>query len=63
MTTGVLEHIDLNTIIIEANVRPSAPLTKEFVQSIRDHGVIVPTCGYRDGFVAESSGTAGFGTP
>ena len=40
---GVLEHIDPNTIVIEANVRPSAPLTKEFVQSIREHGVIMPT--------------------
>lgn len=47
-SAGVLEHIDPNAIVIEANVRPSAPLTKEFVQSIRDHGVIVPTYGYRD---------------
>ncbi|GAA1821466.1 ParB/RepB/Spo0J family partition protein [Agromyces neolithicus] len=47
-TAGVLEHIDPNSIVIETNVRPSAPLTPEFIASIRDNGVLVPTFGYRD---------------
>ncbi|MCD2444339.1 ParB N-terminal domain-containing protein [Agromyces sp. SYSU K20354] len=47
-TAGVLEHIDPNSIVIETNVRPSAPLTPEFIASIRYHGVLVPTLGYRD---------------
>lgn len=57
-TTGVLEQVDPNTIVIEDNVRPSAPLTKEFVQSIREHGVIVPIYGYRspDGDVVVRAG-------
>lgn len=48
---GTVEHIDPNTITIETNVRPGetmAPLTKEFVASIRDHGVMEPVIGYRD---------------
>jgi ParB family chromosome partitioning protein len=48
---GTVEHIDPNTITIETNVRPGetmAPLTKEFIASIRDHGVMEPVIGYRD---------------
>lgn len=48
---GTVEHIDPNTITIETNVRPGetmAPLTKEFVASIREHGVMEPVIGYRD---------------
>ncbi|MBT2519076.1 ParB N-terminal domain-containing protein [Streptomyces sp. ISL-90] len=45
---GVLEHIDPNAIIIEANVRPSEPVTKEFVASIREYGVLTPVYGRRD---------------
>lgn len=49
--TGTVEHIDPTTITIETNVRPGetmAPLTKEFVASIREHGVMEPVIGYRD---------------
>ncbi len=47
-TQGTVEHIDPNAIIIEANVRPSAPLTKEFVASIRENGVLTPVLARRD---------------
>ncbi|GAA1961889.1 ParB/RepB/Spo0J family partition protein [Microbacterium deminutum] len=33
--------------MIEENVRPSAPLTKEFVQSIRENGVLTPVLARR----------------
>jgi len=46
--TGTVEHIDPNTVIIEANVRPSAPITKEFVNSIRENGVLTPVLARRD---------------
>jgi len=48
---GTVEHVDPTTITIETNVRPGetmAPLTKEFIASIRDHGVMEPVIGYRD---------------
>ncbi|MEO7018412.1 MAG: ParB N-terminal domain-containing protein [Leifsonia sp.] len=48
---GHVEHVDPNLIIIEANVRPGEtmkPITKEFVATIRDHGVMEPVIGYRD---------------
>lgn len=48
---GTVEHIDPTTITIETNVRPGetmAPLTKDFIASIRDHGVMEPVIGYRD---------------
>lgn len=47
-TQGTVEHIDPNVIVIEANVRPSAPLTKEFVASIRENGVLTPVLARRD---------------
>ena len=49
--TGTVEHIDPQTVIIEANVRPGdtmTPLTKEFINSVREHGVMIPVLGYRD---------------
>ncbi|HWU45751.1 MAG TPA: ParB/RepB/Spo0J family partition protein [Humibacter sp.] len=46
---GTVEHIDPNAIIIEANVRPSAPLTKEFIASVRENGVLTPVLARRDG--------------
>jgi ParB family chromosome partitioning protein len=49
--TGTVEHVDPATITIETNVRPGetmAPLTKEFIASIREHGVMEPVIGYRD---------------
>ncbi|MGC5225131.1 ParB/RepB/Spo0J family partition protein [Micromonospora sp. DT81.3] len=46
--TGTIEHIHPQNLIIEANVRPSAPLTREFVQSIRENGVLTPVLARRD---------------
>ena len=47
-TQGTIEHIDPNAIVLEANVRPSAPLTQEFVASIRENGVLTPVLARRD---------------
>ncbi|MCD5348433.1 ParB N-terminal domain-containing protein [Agromyces sp. S2-1-8] len=50
-TAGAVEHIDPQSIVIEANVRPGdtmKPLTKEFIATIREHGVVMPVHGYRD---------------
>ncbi|MDO4070330.1 ParB N-terminal domain-containing protein [Clavibacter michiganensis] len=47
-TSGVIEHIDPNTLVIEANVRPSAALTVEFIQSIKASGVLTPVLARRD---------------
>lgn len=47
---AVVEHIDPQSIVIEANVRPGdtmKPPTKEFIP-IREHGVVMPVHGYRD---------------
>lgn len=46
--TGTIEHLDPNTLVIEANVRPSAPLTSHFIQSIRQNGVLTPVLAHRD---------------
>lgn len=46
--TGTIEHIDPTTLVIEANVRPSAPVDANFVQSIRENGVLVPVVARRD---------------
>ncbi len=45
---GVIEYLDPNTLIIEENVRPSADLNREFVQSIRANGVLTPVRARRD---------------
>lgn len=45
---GTVEHIDPQALIIEANVRPSAPLTPAFVQSIQHNGVLTPVLARRD---------------
>ena len=47
-TQGTIEHLDPNTLILETNVRPSGPLTKEFVASIRENGVLTPVLARRD---------------
>lgn len=44
---GTIEHVDPHTLVIEANVRPSGALTKEFVQSIRENGVLTPVLARR----------------
>ena len=48
MMTGVLEHVDPNTLSIETNVRVEAGLTKQFVASIKENGVLVPIVAVRD---------------
>jgi ParB family chromosome partitioning protein len=45
---GTIEHIDPTTLVIEANVRPSAPVTNDFISSIRDNGVLTPMLTRRD---------------
>jgi len=45
---GTVEHIDPTTLVIEANVRPSAPVTNDFIGSIRDNGVLTPVLARRD---------------
>lgn len=47
-TTGTIEHLDPTTLIIEANVRSSAPVTRDFIASIRENGVITPVLARRD---------------
>ncbi|MCM6761137.1 ParB/RepB/Spo0J family partition protein [Rathayibacter sp. ZW T2_19] len=46
--TGTVQHIDPTTLVIEANVRSSAPITKDFIASIRENGVITPLLARRD---------------
>lgn len=55
---GTIEHLDPHTLIIETNVRPSAPVTPAFVQSIRENGVLTPVLGHRgdDGQVTVRAG-------
>jgi ParB family chromosome partitioning protein len=45
--TGTVEHLDPHTLTLETNVRASAPLTPEFVQSIRHNGVLTPVLAHR----------------
>ena len=46
--TGTLEHIDPEALILEANVRPSAPVDKDFVATIKQFGVLMPVLARRD---------------
>ena len=46
--TGTLEHIDPQALILESNVRPSAPIDKEFVATIKQFGVLMPVLARRD---------------
>jgi ParB family transcriptional regulator, chromosome partitioning protein len=45
---GTLEHLDPATLDIGDNVRDEASLTKEFLASIAENGVLVPITGVRD---------------
>jgi ParB family chromosome partitioning protein len=45
---GTIEHIDPNQIIVEANVRTDAKLPREFVESIKQNGVLTPILARRD---------------
>ncbi|BCW12982.1 hypothetical protein NtRootA4_41130 (plasmid) [Arthrobacter sp. NtRootA4] len=42
-----LEMLDPNTLTVDINVRKDAALTKEFVASIKEHGVLVPVVAHR----------------
>jgi len=55
---GTIEHLDPHTLTIETNVRPTAPITPAFVQSIRENGVLTPVLGHRndDGTVTVRAG-------
>ena len=45
--TGTLEHIDPNTLVVDTNVRDDAALDAEFIDSIKEHGVLVPIVAVR----------------
>ncbi|MDQ0636400.1 ParB family chromosome partitioning protein [Arthrobacter pascens] len=45
--TPTLEMIDPATLSVETNVRKDAGLTKEFIASIKEHGVLVPVVAHR----------------
>lgn len=47
--TGVLEHLNPNEIEVEINVRTEASLTKQFIASIKEQGVLVPVVAVREG--------------
>lgn len=47
--TGVLEHLDPNEVEVEVNVRTEASLTKQFIASIKEQGVLVPVVAVREG--------------
>jgi ParB family chromosome partitioning protein len=55
---GTIEHLDPHTLIIETNVRPTAPITPAFVQSIKQNGVLTPVLAHRgdDGTVTIRAG-------
>ena len=55
---GTIEHLDPHTLTIEDNVRPSAPITPAFVESIKENGVLTPVLGHRgdDGTVTVRAG-------
>ncbi|MGN6759838.1 MAG: ParB/RepB/Spo0J family partition protein [Leifsonia sp.] len=55
---GTIKHLDPYTLTIEDNVRPSAPITAAFVQSIKENGVLTPVLGHRsdDGTVTVRAG-------
>ena len=49
MSAGTLEHLDPNTLEVETNVRTEASLTKQFIASIKEQGVITPIVAVREG--------------
>ena len=48
LPTGVLEHLDPNEVEVETNVRTEASLTKQFIASIKEQGVLVPVVAVRE---------------
>ncbi|MBB2956814.1 ParB/RepB/Spo0J family partition protein [Pseudoclavibacter helvolus] len=55
---GVLEHVAPTALILEENVRPSAPLTPDFIRSVKENGVLTPVLAHRmeDGSVVVRAG-------
>jgi ParB family chromosome partitioning protein len=55
---GSLEHLDPNTVDIGENVRDAVDLNKAFLDSLREHGVLVPLTAVRgdDGVVRIRNG-------
>jgi ParB family chromosome partitioning protein len=55
---GNVEHLDPNTIEIGQNVRDAVDLKKDFLDSLREHGVLVPLTAVRgdDGIVRIRNG-------
>jgi len=49
VSTGTLEHLDPNALEVETNVRTEASLTKQFIASIKEQGVITPIVAVREG--------------
>ena len=45
---GELEHLDPHTLIIGDNVRTEAALDRDFIASIKQHGVLMPITAVRD---------------
>lgn len=48
-TTGTIEHIDPNDLLLEVNVRPDQALNKQFIASIKENGVLEPILARRGG--------------
>ena len=57
---GTLEHLDPHNLALETNVRDDAALNADFVDSVREHGVINPIVAVRgdDGVVGVRAGSA-----
>lgn len=55
---GVLEHLDPKALEIELNVRTEKSITKQFIASVAEHGVLVPVTAVRgaDGVVRVRAG-------
>lgn len=47
LATGELLSVDPQELVVEANVRTEASLTKQFIASIRENGVLVPIVAVR----------------
>ncbi len=44
---AALEYVDPATLLVDVNVRHDARVDKDFVASIREHGVLVPIVAVR----------------
>src|SRR6478735_10715753 len=45
---GNIEQIDPTTLVVDTNIRTSAPIDKGFVDSIAANGVLTPILAWRD---------------